>query len=90
MRLDLALPIEIRPLAEGDLDGLEWDSEQAIGADYVRRTVAERGDEVIFFLTLANGHAVGRLGYCQHGVERGSNGELIVLLRRPIAEIRER
>jgi ribosomal protein S18 acetylase RimI-like enzyme len=62
VRLDLSLPIEIRPLRDGDLDGLEWDSEQAIAADYVRKTVAERGDDVVFLLTLANGHPVGRLG----------------------------
>jgi ribosomal protein S18 acetylase RimI-like enzyme len=62
MRLDLSLAIEVRPLRDGDLDGLEWDSEQAIQADYVRKTVAERGDDVVFFLALANGQPVGRLG----------------------------
>ena len=154
MRIDLSLPIEIRPLREGDLDDLEWDGEQAIDADYVRRTVAERGD-VVFLLALANGRPVGRLGldygrtaaegivhlwafsvmpslqrlgigtallrlaesliaaeprgatvvevgveewnddaarlyrrvgYREEGVERGGNGEIIRLLRRPIAE----
>lgn len=62
MRLDLSLLIEIRPFRNGDLDGLEWDSEQAIQADYVRKTVAERGDDVVFLLALANGQPVGRLG----------------------------
>jgi GNAT superfamily N-acetyltransferase len=62
VRLDLSLPIEIRPLSDGDLDGLEWDSEQAIQADYVRKTVAEQGDDVVFLLALANGQPVGRLG----------------------------
>ena len=156
MRLDVALPIEIRPLRDGDLDGLEWDGEQAIQAGYVRKTLAERGDEVVFLLALANGQPVGRLGldfgrkagggivhlwafsvlpslqrlgigtalmraaesliaatpraatvvevgvdewnhdaaklyrrlgYRDGGVERGADGEVILLLRRPIGEI---
>jgi ribosomal protein S18 acetylase RimI-like enzyme len=156
VRLDLSLPIEIRPLRDGDLDCLEWDSEQAIQADYVQRTVAERGEDVVFLLALANGQPVGRLGldfgrkaeegvvhlwafgvlpslqrlgigtalmraaesliaaaprgatvvevgvdewnhdaaklyrrlgYRDDGVERGGNGEVILLLRRSIAEI---
>ena len=156
MRLDLSLPIEIRPLGDGDLDGLEWDSEQAIQADYVRKTVAEHGDDVLFLLALANGQPVGRLGldfgrkaaegivhlwafsvlpslqrlgigtamiraaesliaaaprgatvvevgvdepnhetatlyrrlgYCDDDVEHGGNGEVILLLRRPVADI---
>ena len=62
MRIDLSLPIEIRPLRDGDLDGLEWDSEQAIQADYVRKTVAEQGDNVVFLVAFANGQPVGRLG----------------------------
>ena len=62
MRIDLSLPIEIRPLRNGDLDGLDWDSEQAIQADYVRKTVAEQGDDVVFLVALANGQPVGRLG----------------------------
>jgi ribosomal protein S18 acetylase RimI-like enzyme len=156
VRLELSVPIEIRPLREGDLDGLEWDSEQAIHADYMRTTVAERGDDVVFILALANGRPVGRLGldfgrkaeqgivhlwafsvlptlqrlgvgsamvrvaesliaaaprsatvvevgvdewnhdaarlyrrlgYRDDGVERGTNGEVIRLLRRSLAEI---
>ena len=156
MRLDLSLPIEIWPLHDGDLDGLQWDSQQAIQAEYLRETVAERGDDVVFLLALANGQPVGRLGvdfgckategivhlwafsvlpslqrlgigtalmqaaesliataprgatvvevgvhewnhdatklyrrlgYRDGGVERGENGEVIVLLRRPIADI---
>jgi ribosomal protein S18 acetylase RimI-like enzyme len=62
MRLDVSVPIEIRPLRAGDLDGLEWDAEQAIQAAHVRKTLAERGDEVVFLLALANGQPVGRLG----------------------------
>jgi ribosomal protein S18 acetylase RimI-like enzyme len=62
MELHLSLPVEIRPLRAGDLDQLEWDSEQAVNADYVRRVVAERGDEVVFLLALVNGRPVGRLG----------------------------
>ena len=62
MRLELSLPIEIRALRDGDLDSLQWDSEQAIQADYVRATVAERGDDVTFLLAVANGQPVGRLG----------------------------
>jgi ribosomal protein S18 acetylase RimI-like enzyme len=62
VRLDLSVPIEIRPLRDSDLHGLEWDSEQAIQADYMRKTVAERGDDVVFLLALANGQPVGRLG----------------------------
>jgi ribosomal protein S18 acetylase RimI-like enzyme len=158
MRLDVSLPVEIRPLREGDLDGLDWDSEQAIGAAYIRTTVAERGDDVIFVLAVANGQLIGRLGldfgrkaadgivhlwafgvlpslqrlgigtamihaaeslivaaprdatvievgvdewnhdaarlyrrlgYREAGIERGSNGEAIVLLRRPIAELQD-
>jgi ribosomal protein S18 acetylase RimI-like enzyme len=156
VRLDLSLPIEIRPLRDGDLDGLEWDSEQAIQSDYVRKTLAEQGDDVVFLLALANGQPVGRLGldfgrkagegivhlwafsvlpslqrvgigtammraaesliaaaprgaadvevgveewnhdaaklfrrlgYHDEGTERGGNGEVILLLRRSIAEI---
>jgi ribosomal protein S18 acetylase RimI-like enzyme len=156
MRLDLSLPIEIRPVRDGDLDGLEWDSEQAVQADYIRKTLAERGHDVVFLLALANGQPVGRLGldygrkagdgivhlwafsvlpslqrggigtammraaesliaaaprgatvvevgvdewnhdaaklyrrlgYRNGGVEHGGNGEVIVLLRRSIAEI---
>jgi ribosomal protein S18 acetylase RimI-like enzyme len=157
MRIDLSLPIEIRPLRDGDLDRLEWDTEQAIQPGYVQKTVAERGDDVVFLLALANGQPVGRLGldfgrkveegivhlwafsvlpslqrlgigtamlraaesliaaaprgatvvevgvdewnhdaaklyrrlgYREGGVERGGNGEVIVLLRRSLAEIR--
>jgi ribosomal protein S18 acetylase RimI-like enzyme len=62
MRFELSLSIEIRQLRDGDLDGLEWDSEQVIQADYLRKTVAERGDDVVFVLALANGQPVGRLG----------------------------
>jgi ribosomal protein S18 acetylase RimI-like enzyme len=156
MRLDLSLPVEIRTLGDGDLDGLEWDSEQALQADYVRRTLAERGDDIVFVLAVANGRPVGklgldfgrkasqgvvhlwafgvlpalqrlgigtammraaesliaktprgatvvevgveewnhdaaklyrRLGYRDDGAERGANGELILLLRRPIADL---
>ena len=158
MRLEISLPVEIRPLRDGDLDGLEWDSQQAIQADYVRRTLAERGDDVVFLVALANAQPVGvlgldfgrkaeegivhlwafgvlpslqrlgigtammraaeslivaaprganavevgvdewnqdaaklyrRLGYRDHGTERGANDELILLLRRSIAEIQE-
>jgi ribosomal protein S18 acetylase RimI-like enzyme len=157
MRFEIALSIEIRPLRDSDLDGLQWDSQQAIQADYVRKTLAERGDDVVFLLALANAQAVGllgldfgrkaeegivhlwafgvlpslqrlgigtamireaesliaaaprganavevgvdewnqdaaklyrRLGYRDHGVEPGSNDEVILLLRRSIAEIR--
>jgi ribosomal protein S18 acetylase RimI-like enzyme len=62
MRFDLTLPIEIRPLRDGDLDGLQWDSNEAIQPDYVQKTVADRGDDVVFLLALANGRPVGRLG----------------------------
>ena len=62
MRLDVSLAVEIRPLRDGDLDGLEWDSEEAIQADYVRKTLAERADEVVFLLALRNAKPVGRLG----------------------------
>jgi ribosomal protein S18 acetylase RimI-like enzyme len=157
MRFEIALSIEIRPLRDSDLGGLQWDSQQAIQADYVRKTLAERSDDVVFLLALANAQAVGllgldfgrkaeegivhlwafgvlpslqrlgigtamireaesliaaaprganavevgvdewnqdaaklyrRLGYRDHGVERGSNDEVILLLRRSIAEIR--
>jgi ribosomal protein S18 acetylase RimI-like enzyme len=60
--LQLSLAVEIRTLHSGDLDDLEWDSEQAIGADYIRRVLAERGDEVVFLLALLNGRPIGRLG----------------------------
>lgn len=49
-------------MRKGDLDDLEWDSQQAIQADYVRQTLAERGREVVFLLAVANGRPVGRLG----------------------------
>jgi ribosomal protein S18 acetylase RimI-like enzyme len=62
MHLSLSLPVEIRLLRDDDLDGLEWDSEQAIQPDYLRKTSAERGDDVVFLLALANGQPVGRLG----------------------------
>jgi ribosomal protein S18 acetylase RimI-like enzyme len=156
MGLQLSLLVEIRPLRAGDLDRLEWDSEHAVDADYIRRVVAERGDEVVFLLALANGRPVGRLGidygrkaeegvvhlwafgvlpalqrlgigtalvreaesliasarrtaafvevgvdawndeaaklyrrlgYRETGTERGSNGEVIRLLRRPISAV---
>jgi ribosomal protein S18 acetylase RimI-like enzyme len=156
MRLDVSLAVEIRQLRDGDLDGLEWDSEQAIQADYVRTTMSKRGDDVIFLVAVANGQPVGklgldfgrkaaegivhlwafgvlpslqrlgigtalmraaeslivaaprgatvvevgvddwnhdaarlyrRLGYREDGAERGGNGEVIRLLRRPIADI---
>jgi ribosomal protein S18 acetylase RimI-like enzyme len=159
MRFELSIPIEIRRLRRGDLDELEWDSEQAIQADYLRRTLAERGEDVVVLLALANGRPVGRLGidfgrkagegvvhlwafsvlptlqrlgigtaliraaesliasaprgavgvevgvdewnhraaelyrrlgYRDAGSERGSNDEVIVLLRRPVADIDDR
>jgi ribosomal protein S18 acetylase RimI-like enzyme len=62
MRVDLSFPVEIRPLRDGDLDGLEWDSAEAIQAGYVRKTLAERPGEVVFLLALANGRPIGRLG----------------------------
>jgi ribosomal protein S18 acetylase RimI-like enzyme len=62
VRFDLSIPIEIRPVRQGDLEDLEWDSEQAIQADYVRQTLTDRGDEVVFLLAVANGRPVGRLG----------------------------
>lgn len=62
MRLDLSIPIEIRPVREGDLEDLEWDSEQAIQAGYLRQTLAERADDVVFLLALASGRPIGRLG----------------------------
>ena len=58
----VSLSVEIRPLRDGDLDRLDWDSEQAIDADYIRRTVADRGDDVVFVLALVGGRPVGRLG----------------------------
>jgi len=60
--LELRLAVEIRPLRAGDLDKLEWDSDRAIQADYVRRTVAERADDIVFVLALADGRPFGRLG----------------------------
>jgi ribosomal protein S18 acetylase RimI-like enzyme len=62
MRLDLPLVVEIRPLRDGDLDDLEWDSHRAVSADYVRATVAERPDQVVFLLALIDGQPIGRLG----------------------------
>jgi ribosomal protein S18 acetylase RimI-like enzyme len=62
MELSLSLLFEIRPLRGGDLADLEWDSEQAVNADYIRRVVAEREDEVVFLLALLRGRPVGRLG----------------------------
>lgn len=156
MELQLSLPVEIRPLRAGDLDELEWDSEQTIDAEYICSVVAERGDEICFLLALLNGRPIGRLGidygrkadegiahlwafsvlpvlqrlgigtalvreaeslialspravtfvevgvddgndeaarlyrrlgYRDAGSERGSNGELIQLLRRPISAV---
>lgn len=60
MRLDI--PIQIRPLEDGDLDGLDWDAEEAIGAAHLRKRTAERGAEVVFLLAFANGRPVGRIG----------------------------
>jgi ribosomal protein S18 acetylase RimI-like enzyme len=60
--LPLSLVVEIRALCSGDLDDLEWDSEQAIDADYIRGVLGRRGDEVVFLLALLNGRPVGRLG----------------------------
>ena len=157
VRFEISLPIEIRQLRSDDLDGLQWDSQQAIQADYVRKTMAERGDDVVFLVALANARPVGvlgldfgrkaeqgivhlwafgvlpslqrlgigtammraaesliaaaprgansievgvdewnrdaaklyrRLGYRDRGLERGGNGEVILLLRRSIGEIR--
>jgi ribosomal protein S18 acetylase RimI-like enzyme len=62
VHLQLSLAVEIRPLRPRDLDDLEWDSVQAINAEYVRRVVAERGGDVVFLLALVNGKPVGRLG----------------------------
>jgi ribosomal protein S18 acetylase RimI-like enzyme len=62
MKRSLSLPLEIRPLRPGDLDALEWDSEQAIDADYIRNVVADRSNDVVFLLALVNGRPVGRLG----------------------------
>ena len=63
MELQLSLEVEIRPLREGDLDDLDWDSEQAIDADYIRKALAGGGDEhAVFLLALVNGRPVGRLG----------------------------
>ena len=62
MRFEISLPIEIRPLRSHDLDDLQWDSQQAIQADYVRKTLAERGDDVVFLMALANAQPVGLLG----------------------------
>jgi ribosomal protein S18 acetylase RimI-like enzyme len=72
VRLDLSLSVEIRPLRKGDLDDLEWDSQQTIRDDYIREISAERGDEVVFLLALANGRPVGRLGI-DYG-HKGSEG----------------
>jgi ribosomal protein S18 acetylase RimI-like enzyme len=156
VRFDLSVPIEIRPLRIGDLDGLEWDGKEVLQAEYVRQTLADRGDDVVFLLAFANGRPVGRLGidfgrkrpegivhvwafgvlpalqrlgigtalmraaerlaasaaggatalevgvdegnkeaarlyrrlgYRDGGAERGSNGELILFLRRPLSEL---
>jgi ribosomal protein S18 acetylase RimI-like enzyme len=62
MELQLSLPVEIRALRAGDLANLEWDSEQAINADYIRQVLAERGDDALFVLALLNGRPVGRIG----------------------------
>jgi ribosomal protein S18 acetylase RimI-like enzyme len=62
VELPLSLSIEIRPLRAGDLDDIEWDSEQAINAAYIRETIAGRGDDVVFLLALVNGRPIGRLG----------------------------
>jgi ribosomal protein S18 acetylase RimI-like enzyme len=62
MELQLTLAVEIRPLREGDLDDLDWDSKQAIDADYIRKVLAAGGDEYAFLLALVNGRPVGRLG----------------------------
>ena len=57
--LEVSLPVEIRPLRTEDLDELDWG---AIDPEFIRRTLAERGDEVVFLLAVANEQAVGRLG----------------------------
>jgi ribosomal protein S18 acetylase RimI-like enzyme len=63
MELQLSLAVEIRPLRGGDLDDLDWDSEQAIDAEYIRKVLAGEGDEhAVFLLALVNGRPVGRLG----------------------------
>ena len=66
MRLDLSIPIEIRPVRDGDLDGLDWDSEQAIQADYVRKTVAEQGDDVVF-VDIRDPREIARLAFRARG-----------------------
>jgi ribosomal protein S18 acetylase RimI-like enzyme len=55
--------IEIRPLRDGDLDGLPPESEDTIKPDYVRRTVGERGEDVVWLVALVDGRPIGRLGF---------------------------
>jgi ribosomal protein S18 acetylase RimI-like enzyme len=62
VQFQLSLPIEIRPLRKGDLDGLEWDAEHAIQAEYLRKTLAHRADDVVFLLAFAAGRPIGHLG----------------------------
>ena len=62
MELHLSLAVEIRPLRAGDLDHLDWDSDAAIEAGYIRKVVAEREGEAVFLLALLKGRPVGRLG----------------------------
>lgn len=62
MRVDVLLSVQTRPLQEGDLDELAWDSERAIHADYIRKTLDERRGDVVFVLAVANGRPIGRIG----------------------------
>jgi hypothetical protein len=83
VQFELSLPIEIRQLRDGDLDGLPWDSEEAIRAEHLREMLARRGDQLVF----RRQRLYRRLGYRDDRVERGMNGERILLLRRPVPDL---
>jgi hypothetical protein len=77
MRLDLSLPIEIRPLR--DAGGQVAACGRATRSGRRRGGVEEWNHEAA--------RVYRRLDYHDDGAERGGNGEVILLLRRSIAEI---
>lgn len=61
-RFQLSLELTIRALNESDLDSLDWDSERAIRAPDVARSLRERGDAVEWLGAFVGRAPVGRIG----------------------------
>jgi ribosomal protein S18 acetylase RimI-like enzyme len=62
MKMRVSLRVDVRPARPEDLEQLAPEIEQALHAEYVRRMLSERREDVVFVLAFANGCPVGRLG----------------------------